>query len=215
MQKEYYITKILNNHLSDKIWDSIPSVLIDCYPWDENLYKPNTEVKLFYTDTHFHLNFKTRENAIKATYLEHFQPVYKDSCVEFFFKPNPQYDNRYLNFEINPFGKLLLGFGKDRFDRQLLKETNCEIFNIVPSITTEIQENDTSVVCWNIKYSIPFIFLEKYYGKLELKTGSIIYGNFYKCGDETPYPHFGCWNPINSPIPDFHRPECFGRLILK
>jgi hypothetical protein len=41
-----------------------------------------------------------------------------------------------------------------------------------------------------------------------------ITGNFYKCGDETEYPHFGCWNLIASPVPDFHRPEYFGEIVL-
>ena len=40
-------------------------------------------------------------------------------------------------------------------------------------------------------------------------------GNFYKCGDDTKYPHFGCWNEVVWEEPDFHRPECFGDLILE
>ena len=43
--------------------------------------------------------------------------------------------------------------------------------------------------------------------------GAAMRGNFYCC-DETLHPHFGSWNPIKAPEPDFHRPECFGRLIL-
>ena len=38
--------------------------------------------------------------------------------------------------------------------------------------------------------------------------------NFYKCGDKTAHPHFLSWNPVVSSKPDFHRPECFGELIL-
>ena len=40
------------------------------------------------------------------------------------------------------------------------------------------------------------------------------FGNFYKC-DESLHPHFGSWNPIEAPAPDFHRPECFGKLMLE
>ena len=39
-------------------------------------------------------------------------------------------------------------------------------------------------------------------------------GNFYKCGDETKTPHYGSWNPIENPTPDFHRPEGFGELVI-
>ncbi|MGI6239399.1 MAG: carbohydrate-binding family 9-like protein, partial [Christensenellales bacterium] len=35
--------------------------------------------------------------------------------------------------------------------------------------------------------------------------------NFYTC-DESIHPHFGVWNHVAAAQPDFHRPECFGRL---
>jgi hypothetical protein len=39
--------------------------------------------------------------------------------------------------------------------------------------------------------------------------------NFYKCGDETPEPHFLSWNPIDLPKPNFHVPQFFGQLELE
>ncbi len=39
-------------------------------------------------------------------------------------------------------------------------------------------------------------------------------GNFYKCGDETKSEHYGMWNNIDSPKPNFHLPECFGDFIF-
>jgi len=36
--------------------------------------------------------------------------------------------------------------------------------------------------------------------------------NFFKCGDDTQQPHFLSWQPIDTPRPDFHRPEFFGFL---
>ncbi|MDE6137165.1 MAG: hypothetical protein K2F97_06800, partial [Muribaculaceae bacterium] len=40
-------------------------------------------------------------------------------------------------------------------------------------------------------------------------------GNFYKCASATSQPHYLSWNPIDTPEPDFHRPEFFGKLILQ
>ncbi|RJQ39634.1 MAG: hypothetical protein C4550_05000 [Nitrospiraceae bacterium] len=68
---------------------------------------------------------------------------------------------------------------------------------------------------WNIEFSVPFNFIEEYYGKTCFKPGKVMNGNFYKYGDDTLYPHYGCWNEVFNPIPDFHRPECFGYLVLK
>jgi hypothetical protein len=39
-------------------------------------------------------------------------------------------------------------------------------------------------------------------------------GNFYKCGDKTIHPHYGCWSPIELPKPDFHCSDFFGEIIL-
>ena len=49
----------------------------------------------------------------------------------------------------------------------------------------------------------------------ESLAGQRVRANFYKCGDETPEPHFLSWNPIDTPKPDFHLPEFFGLLELE
>ena len=37
-------------------------------------------------------------------------------------------------------------------------------------------------------------------------------GNFYKCGNQLPKPHFLSWNPIPTDNVQFHCPEFFGEL---
>ena len=41
-----------------------------------------------------------------------------------------------------------------------------------------------------------------------------MWANFYKCGGDHEIQPYGSWAPIDSPTPDFHRPESFGRVIL-
>jgi hypothetical protein len=133
--------------------------------------------------------------------------------MEFFFKPDPEKDDRYLNFEMNPIGTVLIGLGIDRHGRVRVSEPS-EIFNI----KTSVDKDDLSSykgTYWSINYSIPFDFLEKYYGKLEFTSGKKLLANFYKCGDDSKYKHFGSWNIIDLPKPDFHRPEFFGELVLE
>jgi hypothetical protein len=36
--------------------------------------------------------------------------------------------------------------------------------------------------------------------------------NFFKCGEKTKQPHYLAWNNIETPEPDFHQPEWFGKL---
>lgn len=48
-------------------------------------------------------------------------PVYKDSCLEFFINFYPNMLSRgYLNFEMNAFGTLLVEYGVDNFQRRMV-----------------------------------------------------------------------------------------------
>ena len=68
---------------------------------------------------------------------------------------------------------------------------------------------------WNLEFTIPLSFLRQFFPALELRPGLCIKGNFYKCGDKTAKPHYGCWSPIDLPQPDFHCPYFFGDLVLE
>lgn len=211
--KVWKVCSIEDAEVNPGIWKEITPLIIENFPWDESGYKPRTEVRIFYTETKLHLQFKAYEQEIRAECLNMNDPVCTDSCVEFFFNPDPKHDERYMNFEINPIGTLLLGIGKDRHSRTLVTDVSPEIFGIIPCVARESIKNYKGPL-WSIEYSIPFTFIEQYYGKQDFQPGKKMKANFYKCGDKTRYPHFGCWNWIENPTPDFHRPEFFGDLIL-
>ena len=69
---------------------------------------------------------------------------------------------------------------------------------------------------WSVTVRIGIEDLKKLTGLKEemLVPGYTFWGNFYKCGDDTSIPHYGSWNPIALPAPDFHCPVHFGTLIL-
>lgn len=189
-------------------------ISIDCYPWDSGGYRPRVEGIVLNTGTSFYVQLKAYEKEIKATYRQINDDVYKDSCLEFFLNPDPSHGERYMNFEFNPLGTLLLCIGKNRFDRKAITNVSPKLFSINSSLDEE-SIRDYKDSFWSIEFEIPFDFLEDHYGKMGFNSGSKMSSNFYKCGDETSNPHFGCWNPVTSEYPDFHRPECFGELILE
>lgn len=205
--------KIKDCEIEHSIWENIDPIIIEHFPWDENGYKPRTEVRFFYTETRLHLFFRAYETEIRAMCYNMNDPVCTDSCVEFFVNPDPEQDERYLNFEINPIGTLHLGIGKDRYSRSLIDNISPGVFQIHSSVDKE-SINEYQAEYWSIYFSIPYTFIEEYYGKQNFSSGKKMKGNFYKCGDETQYPHFGCWSRVDNPTPDFHRPEYFGDLIL-
>lgn len=214
MAKEYLIEKIDESKFENgventDIWSSAQIAKIDCFPWNKNNYMPETEARLLYSDTHLHVFFKAFEKQIQAEHLNMNDPVSRDSCVEFFINPDPESDTRYLNFEVNVIGTLLLGIGDNRHNRYKMQDIPSDLFNIRTSVTKESLATYNNNY-WFVKYSIPFSFIKKSYGDIEFKPGKKMKANFYKCGGQ--YRHFGCWNPITWQRPDFHRPEFFGIL---
>ena len=147
-----------------------------------------------------YVRLAAKEKEIRAEYISPPAPVHEDSCLEFFFMP--EREERYLNFEINPNGCLHLAFGRNRQERiNALPPDPAETFRIRTGRTED---------GWEVSYRIPLDFLRSFYPGFE--CAGILRANVYKCGDRTPHPHYLAWNPVASPVPDFHRPECFGEM---
>ena len=72
---------------------------------------------------------------------------------------------------------------------------------------------ERQVTDWTMYIEIPKQALG--FADHESLAGQKIRGNFYKCGDKTPEPHFLSWSPIDLPKPNFHVPEFFGLLELE
>ena len=67
-------------------------------------------------------------------------------------------------------------------------------------------------VDWRLAFSIPFGVLVRAAGARPPRPGDRWRGNFYKCGDDTPAPHWIAWAPVDAL--DFHLPRCFGDLVF-
>ncbi len=188
-------------------WSTVPAAPIDNFFWYEG-HSPKTTAQLVYvTDFGFILHMTCAEVNPKAIYHNYNEPVYTDSCMEFFC--DWLGDGRYINMEMNSLGTLLSCIGPDRYDRTPIADLSGgeifpvkgEIGNGTWSVTAEIP---TSLLCKILDVdSIPF------------GSGYTFRGNFYKCGDETAVLHYGMWNPIGTEKADFHRPEYFGTLMIE
>ena len=131
---------------------------------------------------------------------------WEDSCVEVFIE-DPS-GSSYYNFEINALGKVLACTGPQREGRVKRSAEQMESILRISAINAPCELE--GLHSWRVAVAIPLRLIgvdpEKLPGKLR--------ANFYKCGDKTAHPHFVSWSPIDTPSPDFHKPEFFGELIL-
>jgi hypothetical protein len=183
---------------------------IDVFPWGDSGaaddYRPLTIAGMTADDTAFYVSMQTSENEIRSVERGFSGDVYADSCMELFLMPDPAHSSGYFNWEFNPAGAMYLSLGTSRYDRDDIAPKNYpELFRLKTGIKTD---------GWTLDYRIPFDFLRRYFPTFEPRSGYCMRGNFYKCGDKTARPHYGCWSPIDLPEPDFHCPEFFGKMIL-
>lgn len=211
----YKIKKISPNFLDFNMWCDIPFLSINNFPWDTTGYKPATEVKLCYTDNDLFIQFTSQEKTVRVEETNFNGGVYKDSCVEFFFKPLPFDDERYFNFEMSAAGVLLLQLDDKTRDRSILTDVDPSIFEIDTDINIRNKSNFNNFKPWHVEYKIPFDFIRKYFPRFNPTSGHTISCNFYKCGDKTEIAHYGCWNKITYHKPSFHRPEYFGEIMFE
>ena len=133
--------------------------------------------------------------------------IWEDSCCEIFLKDPDCPD--YYNIEVNAAGFLLVGRGPDRNNRVRLPLESIARIRRIGGCEAPV-DNADELLNWGMTVLIPFDLIGLDPDNL---PGELL-GNFYKCGDKTAHPHFLSWAPIDTPKPDFHRPDFFGRFIL-
>ena len=168
--------------------------------WPEYDYTPGMQARLLYSDYGIHVKLTTQEQPLLARETKQNGAIYKDSCMEFFFSPKAD-DKRYINFEINPFGTMYLAIRTGRTDPSFPTEDK-RYFGIVSDVTDKE---------WSLCFTVPFAFIEKYFGGCD----KVFRGNIYKCGDETVREHYVTYYPMPINPPDYHRSDCFGEFVLE
>lgn len=186
--------------------DALPRQQIAEEPWPDAQEKPNVGFAIGYNGDCIFLRYHVQERTVRATYLKTNDPVYKDSCVEFFVAFDGE--QAYYNLEFNRLGTCLASYGQDRHDRRLLPEQ--AVSQIRRWGTMGEVDASTNRAAWQLTMAIPArVFTEH---RLIDFGGTTARANFYKCGDDLPEPHFLAWNRIQAPQPDFHLPAFFGKL---
>lgn len=198
---------------ADKEWRQLPRAEVNCQQWLSVEQPPETEVRGAYDEEALHLQFRVFEEAPVMRHRQHGDPVYQDSCVEFFLQPMPARESRYLNFELNAAGVLLLEIGEQGQQRKRILPEAASQFGIRTALG--LWNRECRRMHWELNLRIPFAFLKYWFPDFKAERGTVMRGNFYKCGDLTPAPHYMSWSPVQSDTPNFHLIDSFGTLVLK
>jgi hypothetical protein len=218
MEKHYLIRKqtspiVIDADWNKSFWQSIePAVLEHVHP-ASSPHTPQTQVKVAYDDRAIYLCFRVQDHYVKAITTQTNGPVWRDSCVEFFFSPNPEKPETYFNIETNCCGVLLAQHHiGPRKNSRCLDAADCQKIQMASSASGPIRQEIIKSLTWTVEYALPLKILTRYAAYEKPAPGVVWRGNFYKCADDTSHPHWLMWSPALTEAPDFHRPEYFGVL---
>ena len=151
---------------------------------------------------------------MNTTHVGHQSEVWKDNCVEWFVRPGKGPDIPYFNFEFNCLGYILLACGRGREKRQPVPIEEIARIEVRTTHHEPVVDETEGIKEWFLEAAIPVsILLDRAEGERPA-AGVVWQGNFNKCTQETPVPHWGTWNPVETEHPDFHRPEFFGDILF-
>lgn len=197
---------------TEEAFASLTPQPIACCNWPEQYpYAPQVAFRMYHTGDMLMLRFDVAERHTAAKVTEDNGEVWTDSCVEFFIAPD---DKLYYNFETNCNGTMLLGARKSRDEAEHASANVMSQIKREPTLpqgkAIELPEGDNR---WSLTLSISPGALFKH--KFSDWSGVKARMNLFKCGDNLPVPHFLSWQPIDTPTPDFHRPEFFADVIFE
>ncbi len=198
----------LNYFTLENLMRGLPWQEIATVNWpDEYPEKPNVRFQIAHCNNALLLHYHVQENFVKAQYIRPNEPVYEDSCVEFFIS----FDNKqqYYNLEFNALGTGLIGYGPQT--KALRNRLPAEAIEKV--LTTSMVQNSQGNKTWDMILVIPVDLFTAH--PITDLAGLSAHANFYKCGDGLPTPHFVSWAPIDAEKPNFHLPEFFGELYFE
>lgn len=188
-----------------------PVAAIDSFHWEQDGYsRPESYAAVFGVEGEgIHAVLWSFEDNLRIECQKRDDPVYTDSCLEFFIAP-VEGDKRYMNFEVNPNGVYLSQIGEVRENRRFIKE----LTDLEPVIQPMTVEEDGRTA-WGYDILLPCEFISALYG-VDFKLGECrMKGNFYKCADLSFSPHYGAHFPVTTAALGFHNPDCFGDIIFR
>lgn len=196
-----------------KPWETLSQCTLTHHMGVRPAHFPEVRVKLGYDREAIFLMFRVADRYVLAKASADQDPVFKDSCVEFFFTPGPDLAFGYFNLEINCGGTILFHFQNlPRQDRILVSDPHCRAAQRVASLPKRVWPEIADPVVWTVTLRLPVDVLASYCPVVHPETGVVWRGNFYKCADDSSRPHWLTWAPVASQEPDFHVPASFGIL---
>ncbi len=174
---------------------------------------PRVQAKMLYDNDYIYVFFKSNDQYVRSVATKYHGKVWEDSCAEFFFNPNYDIDNVFMNLEMNCGGTFLFCYHDEtKKTERYVDIDDCKKIEVVHSMPSVVDPEITEPTTWTLCYKVPFDVIGKYSDMVRPKSGVKWKANLYNCADKTSHPHWLTWSYVDNPFPSFHLPAYFGVL---
>ncbi len=203
---------IIDGILDEAGWASAKPAGDFKFPWLTEGEEEQTEVKMLWDDTFLYVSYKCGDKHIWADHYDTNSQTFKDDCVEMFWNPNPEAGNMYNMFEINCLGNLLSVY--NNLERSIHESASrIMVPHIAQTIQGTVNFDDDIDSGWIIEMAVRFSDYPELSKRDVPLPGDIWRVGLNRCGGKT-NPQHSQWSPSQTPRPNFHVPNDFGRVIF-
>ncbi len=197
----------------DDIWCSAPVAEINQFHDRSSSHRPTTTARLLYDDMGLFGRFDVADQYVLARYTLPQSMVCEDSCVEFFFQPDP--DAGYFNFEFNALGTTLTFYITDPMQpeqppNQYLSVRHLSRIKTRSTLTQPILQEIATPLQWSLAFSIDWALFDDFLPGCRVPPKQATC-NFFKCADHSSHPHWASWSNIGERL-HFHQPARFAPM---
>ncbi len=164
-----------------------------------------TVVRPGYDADVLYVRFDCEDRDIWGTYRERDDPIYDEEAVELFISPGKETPIDYFEFEISPNGV----FFDARISNPDERRATLRIDTAWNADARWWVRREDAAGRWTAILALPWRCLTSE------PLPSLWRANFFRI--ERPRngaPEFSCWSPTFTSPADFHKPSCFGYLLL-
>lgn len=178
--------------------------------WPEKYpYLPQVEVAIAHNGQNILVHYRVTDKTATGTIENDMGRVYTESCCEIFLWDDAL--QQYYNIETNCIGSILMQCGGSRGSRR--EKASAETLALIDRWASLGRKSVGTIeheTTWELALVIPVQALWK--TTVSTLGGKRFKANVYYCSETGPEHHYVSLFPINTPSPDFHRPEFFRPL---
>lgn len=190
--------------LDEAAWSRVPAVTLRRAQDGADPLQA-TAVRIAYDEDALLLRFDCDDRDIWATHSRRDAPLWEEEVVELFAAPGKDDPSDYVEIEVNPLGAIFdarITNPHGRRDSMRVDPT----WNAAGLVAVVLRP---SPGMWSAQLEIPWSDL------CDGAPPRVWRANFFRIERPRDGDHeFSCWSPTLADPPDFHKPACFGRLVL-